>query len=347
MSQSGLRGGPIVLFGSGEISANGRKVHERMFRDLKPPVRVAILETPAGFQPNSALVAGKIGDFIQHNLQNYKPQVSIVPARRRDSVFSPDDADLLAPVLAANYIFIGPGSPTYAVRHLSDTLAYRYLVRRHLQGATMALASAAAFAVSSKVLPVYEMFKVGADPHWVDGLDLLGLYGLDVAIVPHWNNAEGGDELDTSHGFVGLDRFMQLRALLPASTRILGIDEHTAVVMDFAAGLGRVMGKGTATLCHAALDRIIPGGEAFDLNLLGALRDATSPPDFTIEAPAVSEAAPAALPDGAAELLEQRRLARRNKEWARSDELRDRLAALGIKVEDTKDGQRWTVGERP
>ena len=347
MSVAGIRGGLVVLFGSGETSPNGRKIHDYVFNVLRAPINVAILETPAGFQPNSELVASKISEFLQHNLQNYKPDVSIVPARRKDSRFSPDDPDLLAPMLRANYVFLGPGSPTYAVRHLKGTLAERYLVRRHLQGAALSLASAAAFAVSAKVLPVYEMFKVGADPHWVDGLDLFGLYGLDLAIVPHWNNAEGGDELDTSHGFVGLDRFMQLRALLPASTRILGIDEHTAVVMDFAAGLGRVMGKGTATLCHAALDRIIPGGEAFDLNLLGALRDATSPPDFTIEAPAVSEAAPAALPDGAAELLEQRRLARRNKEWARSDELRDRLAALGIKVEDTKDGQRWTVGERP
>jgi hypothetical protein len=347
MSVTGIRGGLVVLFGSGETSPNGRKIHDYVFNALGTPISVAILETPAGFQPNSELVASKISEFIQHNLQNYKPDVSIVPARRRDSRFSPDDPDLLAPMLRANYVFLGPGSPTYAVRHLKGTLAEHYLVRRHLQGAALSLASAAAFAMSAKVLPVYEMFKVGADPHWVDGLDLFGLYGLDLAIVPHWNNAEGGDELDTSHGFVGLDRFMQLRELLPASTRILGIDEHTAVVIDFAAGLGRVLGKGTATLCHAALDVTVPSSEAFDLAMLGELRDATPPPDFEVDAPLAPEvAAPAALPDGATELLEQRRLARRNKEWARSDELRDRLAALGVKVEDTKAGQRWTVGEK-
>jgi cyanophycinase-like exopeptidase len=344
MTDQGLRGGKVVLFGSGETSPNGRRIHERMFRTLTPPVRVAVLETPAGFQPNSALVAGKVGEFLQRNLQNYKPEVSIVPARRKDSRFSSDDPDLLAPVLKANYIFLGPGSPTYAVRHLKDSLAYRYIVRRHLQGAVISLASAAAFALSTKVQPVYEMFKVGADPHWVDGLDLFGLYGLDLAIVPHWNNAEGGDELDTTHGFVGLERFMQLRALLPASTHILGIDEHTAVVMDPAAGVGQIMGKGTVTLCYGDQDMILPSGESFDLSLLGPLHDAIAPADFEPESPAAAIAPiEAALPDGAAELIEERRLARQNKEWAKSDALRDRLAVLGVKVEDTREGQKWTM----
>jgi cysteinyl-tRNA synthetase len=40
-------------------------------------------------------------------------------------------------------------------------------------------------------------------------------------------------------------------------------------------------------------------------------------------------------------LLEQRVEARAARDWARSDALRDRLAALGIQVEDTRDGQRW------
>jgi len=341
MKEKGLRGGKIVLFGSGETSPNGRTVHERMFRELTPPVRVAILETPAGFQPNTAIVAGKIGEFLRDKLQNYTPDIAIVPARRKGSAFSPDDADLLAPMLTANYIFLGPGSPTYAVRHLEDTLAYRYVVRRHLQGAALALASAAAFAVSSEVVPVYEIFKVGADPRWVRGLDLLGLYGLEVAIVPHWNNAEGGDEVDTTHGFIGLERFNQLRERLPASTHIVGIDEHTALVIDPAAESGSVMGKGAVTLCHADQETVIPSGESFDLNLLGALHDAAAPDNFDLKP--IAAPAPVALPDGAVELLAQREAARADKQWAQSDALRDQLAALGIVVQDTRDGQQWAI----
>jgi cysteinyl-tRNA synthetase len=40
-------------------------------------------------------------------------------------------------------------------------------------------------------------------------------------------------------------------------------------------------------------------------------------------------------------LLAARAEARAAREWSRSDELRDRLAAAGVVVEDTPDGQRW------
>ena len=56
----------------------------------------------------------------------------------------------------------------------------------------------------------------------------------------------------------------------------------------------------------------------------------------------------AILPDGAVELdaiaaglLEARAAARAAHDFAASDRLRDELAALGIAVEDTRDGQRW------
>jgi cysteinyl-tRNA synthetase len=47
------------------------------------------------------------------------------------------------------------------------------------------------------------------------------------------------------------------------------------------------------------------------------------------------------LPSGAAELLEARLAARSARDWAASDRLRDELLALGVAVEDTRDGQRW------
>ncbi len=42
-----------------------------------------------------------------------------------------------------------------------------------------------------------------------------------------------------------------------------------------------------------------------------------------------------------ASLLDERAKARAAKDWAASDRLRDELAAAGIAVEDTRDGQRW------
>jgi cysteinyl-tRNA synthetase len=52
------------------------------------------------------------------------------------------------------------------------------------------------------------------------------------------------------------------------------------------------------------------------------------------------------LPEGAGELLSSREAARAAKDWATSDRLRDQLAAFGVVVTDTADGQRWKVVDR-
>jgi cysteinyl-tRNA synthetase len=54
------------------------------------------------------------------------------------------------------------------------------------------------------------------------------------------------------------------------------------------------------------------------------------------------EAEAAAIPPEARALLEAREAARKAKDWAGSDRLRDELAALGWDVKDTKEGQRIT-----
>ena len=48
------------------------------------------------------------------------------------------------------------------------------------------------------------------------------------------------------------------------------------------------------------------------------------------------------LPPELAQVLAQRVQARRDKDWARADELRDILAAQGVQVKDTKDGMEWS-----
>jgi cysteinyl-tRNA synthetase len=53
------------------------------------------------------------------------------------------------------------------------------------------------------------------------------------------------------------------------------------------------------------------------------------------------------LPDGAAEMLESRQLARATRDYLTSDRLRDELALLGVAVTDTAEGQRWTATRRP
>ena len=42
-------------------------------------------------------------------------------------------------------------------------------------------------------------------------------------------------------------------------------------------------------------------------------------------------------------VLEERKVAKANKDWAKSDKIRDDLKAIGIQIKDTKDGIEWTL----
>lgn len=338
--------GLVALFGSGETSASGRRIHDWVLQRLMPPINVAVLETPAGFQPNSALVAGKVADFMRINLQNRHPQVRVIPARKRGTPYSPDDPRIVAPLLQSNAVFLGPGSPTYTVWQLQDSLLWHMLLARHRLGAAIILASAATIAAGALALPVYEIYKVGEDPHWTPGLDLLGPYGLSLVFVSHWDNSDGGAELDTSHCFVGRERFEQLLPMLPAVTTVVGIDEHTALVMDFTAGECRVMGRGGMTLLRNRVEQVFPHGVAFPITELGPFHIpelcSGIRPDVWVtvaETSAYDGIQPSAQPSPEVlSLLQQRESARAERDWAAADALRARLTVLGWEVRDTPAG---------
>ena len=149
MHAEGHAPGRIALLGSGETSLAGGRVFESLVRahNVPTPLRVAVLETPAGFELNSDRVAGRVADFLAVRLQNYRPEITVLPARKRGTPYSPEDPEIAAPLLRADLIFMGPGSPTYAVRQLADSLAWHRLIARHRVGATLALASAAVIAI--------------------------------------------------------------------------------------------------------------------------------------------------------------------------------------------------------
>ncbi len=244
MQTPALAPGQIVLMGSGETAPSAQKVFHRAFAavaDAGESVRMAILETPAGFEPNSHYVAEQVARFVQKRLQNFAPAITIVPARKRGTAFSPDDPALAAMLHDANVIFMGPGSPTYAVRQLEGTLLWETIRACHRQGAALILSSAATLAASRWTLPVYEIYKAGADLYWQEGLNLFSDFGLNLILVPHWNNGDGGAVLDTSRCYLGQGRFAELLSLAPGgSTRypVVGIDENTALARR---ALGRVL----------------------------------------------------------------------------------------------------------
>lgn len=262
--------GPLILLGSGETHRHGRQVQEEVLKTLPVPARVAILKTPAGFQPNADFVAEKLREFVEHSLQNYRPRVTIVEACRKGGPGDPDDPAVYGALADATYILAGPGSPTYMARHLGDTRTLAMIRERWAAGAGLTFASAATVAMSRHLLPVYEIYKAGDDLGWRTGLDLLGPFGADLAILPHWNNHEGGANLDTGRCFMGEERFQRLRAMLPPSATVLGIDEHTSCIVDVTAGLLRVRGQGQITIIRDGHEQCFTTGDDLPLAVLGA-----------------------------------------------------------------------------
>ncbi len=338
--------GPMLLFGSGETSASGQKAFDWLFRRLGQPLRVAILETPAGFELNSQQVALRIADFLRERLQNYRPGVTLAPARRRGTAWSPDEPGVVAPLLASDVIFLGPGSPSYAVRQLQDSLAWHMLRARLRLGAAVALASAATIAAGAYALPVYEIYKVGEDPHWKPGLDLFADFGLKLAVVPHWNNSDGGAELDTSRCFMGLARFGPLLAMLPPDVVVLGVDEQTALAMDWAAGTGHVLGQGSVTVLRSSAAQVFSRGQSFSLAELGPYRlpqaGAGIPASIWQQVVEASSTEPASAepPQEVLELANRRQQARDRRDWDAADALRNEIETLGWSVQDTAQGPR-------
>jgi hypothetical protein len=338
--------GPVVLFGSGETSSVGRKAFNWVFSRLAETPRVAVLETPAGFQPNSAWVAGQVAEFLKARLAEFSPRTTLVPARQRGTVFSPDNAEILGPLLTSNTLYLGAGGPTYAVEQLRDSLAWHMVVGRHRLGASLMLSSAAVLAASAQTLPVYEIYKVGERLHWKPGLNFFGAYGLELVFVPHWNNTEGGANLDTCFCFMGGARFEQLVALLPESATVLGIDEQTALTADLETGACQVIGAGQVTLLSAHSRKVTEYAQGFNLAELGPFRRADPaegvPPDLWTSLQASPQA-----PDGqprpqapreVLNLVEARDAARRRHDWSAADKLRDEILALGWQIQDTANG---------
>lgn len=367
--------GPIVLYGSGETSPTGRKIFESVFRKLPDSPKVALVETPAGFETNSGQVMEKVADILRKRLQNFNPQITIVPARHRDSAFSPDDAEIVEPILQADMIFLGPGSPTYAVRQLRDSLAWNYILARHRLGAAIVFASAAVIAASTYALPVYKIYKVGEDLHWKPGLDLFGLYEMPLVFVPHWNNNDGGIDLDTSRCYIGRERFKRMMNMLPRGLDVVGLNENTALLINPKDSTCEVMGVGGVTILHTKhehdekaerLTKTDKLSDYRDLVPIAISRESQIHRYRDSEIFSLEECCPQTLPDGGEglpdvvwheaktvhqnknsdrfppqikELLKKRKTARERKDWASADGLRDEIAGLGWRVQDTPDGQ--------
>jgi hypothetical protein len=259
---------------------------------------------------------------------------------------------------AANLLFLGPGSPSRALFRWTETPIVERLVARIQSGATLITSSAAAAASGESAIPVYEIYKAGQPARWLPGLNIIGaLLGLRVAIVPHWNNAEGATH-DTSRCFIGDVKLRELERSLGSGVAILGIDEHTALAIDFATDLVNVHGKGAVTIrIPGAGETALHSGASEPIEAFCARFPGTRSTQQSVESVAVTEVAPIAsdqilssapsardlLAPAVERLIALRVTARTEKRFADADAIRDAIEALGVELSDQADGVSWRV----
>jgi hypothetical protein len=88
---------------------------------------------------------------------------------------------------------------------------------------------------------------------------------LQVAVIPHYNNAEGGTH-DTRFCYLGESRLGFLETQLPPDTFVLGIDEHTAITFDLDDRVGTIAGLGVVTVRVAGRSHTFPVGATLPID---------------------------------------------------------------------------------
>ena len=262
----------LAVMGSGETAPTMVTTHRMLASKLPKSARAVLLDTPYGFQENAPELASKAVDYFQTSVNLDLEVAGLTEIIGADSLSVERG---LQKVADADYVFAGPGSPTYALRQWSGTSLAGLLNKKLRDGGIVTFASAAALTLGRFTLPVYEIYKVGEDPRWLDGLNILGEIGVNVALIPHYNNAEGGHH-DTRFCYMGERRLSMLERELPAGVFVLGVDEHTGMVIDLDTETVTVVGKGVVTIRIQGESTQIASGETFSLDRLRDPASATT-----------------------------------------------------------------------
>jgi hypothetical protein len=289
----------LVIMGSGETAPTMVTPHrEIVARFGGAPPRAVLLDTPYGFQENAAEISQRTVDYFAQRVQlaidiaGFPGPLAVDPVDRSTQ----PTAAALARLRAADLVFAGPGSPTYALATWRGSSVPEALADKLTHGGIAVFSSAAALTVGRFSLPVYEIYKVGQPIHWLDGLDLLSPlgFGAHCVVVPHWDNAEGGTH-DTRFCYMGERRLAALEEMLPDDAWVIGIDEHTALVVDLDAGEVAVSGRGGVTVRRRGVLERLPAGTRLPVADLVASARGTTPHSAAVSAGVAAPSGPAGV----------------------------------------------------
>ncbi len=272
----------LAIIGSGETSPTMVTVHRDLVSRLgRSSPQAILLATPYAFQENASDVSARAQRYFADSV-GLHVRVAAATSPHADPGMAPplggeaeeDEGRQVADISTADWVFAGPGSPSYALAHWRAGPVAAGLRDRVLAGHGMTvLASAAAATAGKFTVPVYEIYKAGGAPRWLPGLDLLGTLGLKVALIPHYDNAEGG-RYDTRHCYLGMRRLAVMERELPADAAVLGVDEHTAMLIDLRAEDIEIRGRGGVTVRRSGESAVLPSGTRLSMaDLRDLVRD--------------------------------------------------------------------------
>ncbi|HSJ46567.1 MAG TPA: Type 1 glutamine amidotransferase-like domain-containing protein [Euzebyales bacterium] len=270
----------LAIMGSGETAPTMVSIHQELFSRLPASARAVLIETPYGFQENADEISDRTATYFARNVGR---TIEVVGMRTDADA---DEAAAVARLQAADYVFAGPGSPTYALDRWRGSSFADAVTDKLQTGGIVVFASAAAVSLGRHAIPVYEIYKVGRRPHWVEGLDLLAAAGIDAAVIPHFDNAEGGTH-DTRFCYLGARRLTMMEDELPDDTLVIGVDEHTALILDLDERIVTIQGRGYVTVRRGGqVLRVVDSGVRLALDGLTASQGTTPPAPVGTMAPA-------------------------------------------------------------
>jgi cyanophycinase-like exopeptidase len=286
----------LAIMGSGETAPTMVTPHREIVARLgQPTPRAVLLDTPYGFQENASEITQRAVEYFGHRVQlTIEAAGFLGPLAADQTQRTPiAEAAALSRLRTAGFVFAGPGSPSYALSVWKGSPVPEALAAKLTEGGAVVFSSAAALTLGRFSVPVYEIYKVGHPVHWLDGLDLLRVAGLEgsCVVIPHYDNAEGGTH-DTHFCYLGERRLAAMEAMLPDDAWVLGIDEHTVLILDLNARTASVSGRGGLTVRRRGVSRVIPAGERLEFAaLLAVARGETSTPRRTAQPAGAAEGA--------------------------------------------------------
>ena len=364
-----MSSGVLALLGSGETAPGMTKVHREILAAFTA-LDAVNLDTAYGFQLNVPQMSEKLEEYFNVSLQTKLTTLHFASYNRASDL---ERTLFKQQVRQANYVFAGPGSPTYALAQWHPLNFGDDLLDVLGNGGTVCFASAAALTLGAYTAPIYEVYKVGVEgPQWREGLNVLAAFGLNCVVIPHFDNNEGGN-YDTRFCYLGEKRLLELESLLPDGVATLGVDEHTAVILDLERDTVTVKGRsngywrvnGETTVLANATTTSLEQYRSFEP--ARARATASTPATPTSRPVELGELAgkggevglealaqlvqlattggegfidPTLLIEG---VLKARVSARASSQYELADQLRDSLLNAGIDVHDGPDGTTWSL----